>query len=160
MENFDEKLDKNLEKGVEKIKEVITKPLPKAPSLHEKASAHELKKRLEWGEPALTIIDVRDRETFNNEHIMGAMAMPFEMLVDTVQTSNMATSRDIYIYGESDEDSVKAASALREAGYMHVAQLQGGLAGWKAIGGPTEGRDAHTSALGLNERLAHPSKNQ
>jgi rhodanese-related sulfurtransferase len=40
-----------------------------------------LKKRLDWGEPALTIIDVRDREAFNTSHITGAVSLPLSQLV-------------------------------------------------------------------------------
>jgi 3-mercaptopyruvate sulfurtransferase SseA len=28
---------------------------------------------------------------------------------------------------------------LRSAGFVHVSELKGGLAAWKAVGGPTEG---------------------
>jgi rhodanese-related sulfurtransferase len=38
--------------------------------------AHDLKLRLEWGHPALTIIDVRDRHTYNQGHISGAIPIP------------------------------------------------------------------------------------
>ena len=37
------------------------RPIPKA---HPVSSAQALKERLDWGEPALTIIDAGDRETF------------------------------------------------------------------------------------------------
>jgi 3-mercaptopyruvate sulfurtransferase SseA len=47
--------------------------------------------------------------------------------------------REIYVYGEDDQQSAQAAAQLREAGYTAVSELRGGLAAWKAIGGPTEG---------------------
>jgi rhodanese-related sulfurtransferase len=40
-----------------------------------------LKERLDWGEPALTIIDVRDRDAFNISHICGAISLPLNELV-------------------------------------------------------------------------------
>jgi rhodanese-related sulfurtransferase len=46
-----------------------------------------LKNRLDWGEPALTIIDVRDQSAFNASHIMGAIAMPIAELVSRAQAS-------------------------------------------------------------------------
>jgi hypothetical protein len=69
-------MSNHLEENIQEIKETITKPLPHPPSLTQKSSANALKERLEWGEPALTILDVRDRETFNKQHITGAMPMP------------------------------------------------------------------------------------
>lgn len=133
-------MSNNLEENIQEIKETITKPLPHPPSLKNKSSANALKERLEWGEPALTIIDVRDREAFNKQHITGAMPMPMDVLVETAKSS-LEMNRDIYIYGETDEKTSQAASALREAGFNSIAELEGGLPGWQAISGPTEGRE-------------------
>jgi len=149
-ENLDKKIDTALEKGVEEAKELITKPLPKPPGLTEKSSANALKERLEWGEPALTILDVRDREAFNQERITGSVAMPMDVLVQTAKDS-LEPVRDIYVYGETDQETAEAASTLRSEGFQSVAQLEGGLPGWKAIGGPTEGSQATTSGLRLNQ---------
>jgi rhodanese-related sulfurtransferase len=46
--------------------------------------------------------------------------------------------RDIYIYGETDEETAAAAAQLRAAGYRNVSQLRGGVAAWKAVGFPVE----------------------
>jgi 3-mercaptopyruvate sulfurtransferase SseA len=69
---------------------------------------------------------------------MGAMAMPIDDLVDRA-ASSLERSRDIYVYGASDEQTSQAVNLLRSAGFVHVSELRGGLAAWKAIGGPTEG---------------------
>jgi rhodanese-related sulfurtransferase len=102
------------------------------------SSAQALKQRLEWGEPAFTILDVRDRMAFNASRIMGAMSMPMDELVDRAKSS-LEPKREIYIYGDDDTQTAQAASLLREAEFMSISELKGGLAGWKAIGGPTEG---------------------
>ncbi|MGB6299947.1 MAG: rhodanese-like domain-containing protein [Rivularia sp. (in: cyanobacteria)] len=108
------------------------------PVTQKKSDAHVLKSRLEWGEPAFTILDVRDRQTYNEGHIMGALPMSMDGLGDAAAKS-LAKSRDIYIYGGSDQETTQAAQALRSAGFENVSELKGGLAAWKAIGGPTEG---------------------
>ncbi|BAY82275.1 hypothetical protein NIES267_17540 [Calothrix parasitica NIES-267] len=108
------------------------------PVTQKKTDAHVLKSRLEWGEPAFTIIDVRDRQTYNEGHIMGALPMIMDGLGDAAAKS-LAKSRDIYVYGASDNDTTKAAQTLRNSGFKNVSELKGGLAAWKAIGGPTEG---------------------
>jgi rhodanese-related sulfurtransferase len=112
--------------------------IPPSEPTSAQANAHELKSRLEWGEPGFTILDVRDRMVFNEGHILGAMAMSMDQLVERAKSS-LDLSRDIYIYGETDEEAAQAASQLRSAGFEHVSELKGGLAAWKAIGGPTEG---------------------
>jgi rhodanese-related sulfurtransferase len=134
----------HLEDNIEKVKETVTQALPKPPGVKAKSSAHALKDRLEWGEPALTIIDVRDRDAFNHERITGSISMPLDTLVDNAK-NHLESVRDIYIYGESNEQTAQAASALRQAGFEEVAELEGGIAGWKAIAGPTEGYMAYTS---------------
>ncbi|MGC9504124.1 rhodanese-like domain-containing protein [Baaleninema sp.] len=102
------------------------------------ATADELQSRLNWGEPALTIIDVRDRNSFNKESIRGALSIPMSELVSEAQ-ANFETMRDIYVYGNDDEETRLAATSLREAGFDRVAELKGGLNGWKAIAAPVEG---------------------
>jgi len=130
-----------MESAVEAAKSAVTSPLPHPPDLKAKATPQELKERLEWGEPALTIIDVRDRDTYNQEHIMGAVTMPSPELLSIANTS-LAHERDIYVYGGSEEESAQAANQLREAGFERVAELQGGLQEWKTIQGSTEGFQA------------------
>lgn len=112
--------------------------IPPQPPIASASDVNELKSRLEWGEPAFTILDVRDRMTYNDSHIMGAMPMSLDELVDRAKSS-LAPSRDIYVYGETDEETAQAATQLRGAGFEHVSELRGGLPAWKAIAGPTEG---------------------
>lgn len=112
--------------------------IPPQPPVDPQSNAHELKSRLEWGEPAFTILDVRDRMVYNDGHIMGAMSMPMNKLVE-IAKNTIALSRDIYIHGETDAETAQAAQQLRSAGFEHISELKGGLPAWKAIGGPTEG---------------------
>ncbi|MBE9064568.1 rhodanese-like domain-containing protein [cf. Phormidesmis sp. LEGE 11477] len=112
------------------------------------ATPSDVKSRLDWGEPALTIIDIRDREAFNNERIMGAVSMPTDVLVERVKQS-MTPERDIFVYGESDKDTSAAAIQLQEAGFQKVSVIKGGLPAWKAINGAVEGRG---QAPGLLEK--------
>lgn len=106
-------------------------------SLKAESRVYDLKARLDWGAPALTIIDVRDRDQFNFSHIMGAVPMPMSELVKRASYS-LELNRDIYIYGETDGESAAAASQLRQAGYQNVTALKGGVAAWKAVGYPVE----------------------
>ncbi len=109
---------------------------PRTP-LKSAASPSELKKRLDWGEPALTIIDIRSRKAFEESHITGAASIPDAVLVETLST-NLELKRDIYVYGSNDRQSLEAVLRLRAAGYQSVADLKGGLPAWKAIGGSVE----------------------
>lgn len=111
--------------------------IPTPAPMSAQARVQDLKTRLDWGEPALTIVDVRDRASFNEEHITGSISMPMASLVRGAQ-SNLELDRDIYIYGVADDETAAAAQSLRDVGYMKVAELRGGLPAWKAVGYPTE----------------------
>jgi len=110
-------------------------------AIQNRSNVDALKSRLDWDEPALTIVDVRDRTAFNTSHIMGAIAMPINELVVRARAS-LEFIRDIYVYGETEEQTAEAASQLRAAGYQHIAELVGGLAAWKRAKYPTDGFSA------------------
>lgn len=116
---------------------------PTPASLKPEATAFDLKTRLDWGEPALTIIDIRTRSAFNQSHIMGAVPLLPEELIARA-SAMLENERDIYIYGDSAEQAAAAAAQLREVGFLNVAELKGGLPAWKAAGGAIEG---YTAAL-------------
>jgi rhodanese-related sulfurtransferase len=111
-------------------------PIPQ--SLKAESTVFDLKERLDWGEPALTIIDVRSRDEFNANRITGAISIPAIELVVRA-TVSLEAERDIYVYGETDEQTAEAATQLRNAGFKNVAELKGGLAAWKAANGSIEG---------------------
>ncbi|MGF1485497.1 MAG: rhodanese-like domain-containing protein [Prochloraceae cyanobacterium] len=111
--------------------------IPKPAPLKRRSLVYDLKTRLDWGEPALTIVDARDREEFNISHITGAVNIPANILVERVK-SCLEPTRDIYIYGQTDEETSAAANKLREAGYKNVAEIIGGAAAWRAVGFPIE----------------------
>ncbi|MDX2216350.1 MAG: rhodanese-like domain-containing protein [Oculatellaceae cyanobacterium bins.114] len=111
--------------------------IPVPPKLQSRSRVHDLKSRLDWGEPALTIIDARDRTEFNQGHVMGAISIPMKELVKRSLT-RLELDRDIYVYGVTDDETAIAATHLRNAGYSHVSELRGGVAAWKAVGYPVE----------------------
>jgi rhodanese-related sulfurtransferase len=98
--------------------------------IQNKSSVGALKKRLDWGEPALTIVDVRTRDSFNTGNIRGSIPMPMDEPADLTLAS-LEFSRDIYVYAETDEQTAMAATKLRETGYQNVSELIGGLFAWK-----------------------------
>jgi rhodanese-related sulfurtransferase len=134
----------NLEDTILKAKDKMPEVTPTPPGFHSQATAYELKSRLNWGEPGLTIVDVRDRSAFNECRIMGAITMPMSSLQKTAESGilPLLPRRDIYVYGATDEDTASAANTLRQAGYNRVAELKGGLSDWQEIGGPVEGSNS------------------
>lgn len=159
----------NISDTLQNAKDKMPNLTPTPPKFKEHSSAQDLKARLEWGEPALTIIDVRDREAFNNGRILGAISMPLDTLVDRVRGA-LEPVRDIYLYGADESQTAQAVSQLRTAGFRNVAEIKGGLEGWKAVGGPTEGIQENgnlgageynvVSRMATQERTQKAAKNQ
>lgn len=133
----------NIQDALVDAKDKLPNVTPVPPGFHSQATAHELKSRLQWGEPGLTIIDVRDHEVYNQSRISGAMNMPIGRLPG-MATASLRPDRDIYIYGKDADETAAAANLLREAGFQKVAELQGGLTTWQEIEGNVEGIDAFT----------------
>jgi rhodanese-related sulfurtransferase len=111
--------------------------LPKPSPMRPESRVYDLKERLDWGEPALTIIDVRDRTDFNESHITGAISLPAEALME-MATRCFEITRDLYIYSNTDEEAAAVADRLRGQGFLRVAIVRGGVAAWKAAGFPVE----------------------
>lgn len=146
----------SLEDAITNAKDKIPNVTPTPPGFHSQATAHELKSRLDWGEPGLTILDIRDHAEFNKCRIMGAITMPMDQIPQWPQSS-IPANRDIYVYGSTDDETASAANALRQAGFSKVAELKGGLDTWKQVGGPLEGAETTESpsagAYNIGDRL-------
>ncbi len=128
----------NLYNGAKESPNLSAKQLPSSVMLEAKFTLNELKYRIESNQPNLTIIDIRAPKTFNREHIKGAISVSIDRLEDLAKSA-LTHYRDIYIYGESDQQSLHAAQILLSNGFMNVAQIIGGLTTWREIGGATEG---------------------
>ena len=110
-------------------------PVPSV--LKDQSNVSDLKGRLDWGEPALTIVDVRNSNLFNQGRIQGAVSIPASGLIDYA-LANLESIRDLYVYGETDEETNVLAAKLRAAGFQYVSVLQGGFEAWKAAKYPVE----------------------
>lgn len=137
-QNAHEREEDTLGKAKEAFNAKLPFSTPPASISGNEVSVHELKSRLNWGEPGLTILDVRDREAFDDCRILGAMNTPLSILPDAVQPT-LQHKRDIYIYGNNSEDATAAINVLREAGFHQVAVLKGGLEAWLKVDGAVDG---------------------
>lgn len=79
------------------------------------------------------VIDARDAEQFNKEHIPGATNIEWRKVL--VERSRIPKDRPVLIYCNTGSLSAQAGMALRVAGYDNLRILQGGFAEWKAKGG-------------------------
>lgn len=98
----------------------------------------ELKAKLDSGARDFTLIDTLKPESFEARHVPGAINVVED--VDFVQQveAQLHPAKDaeliVYCTSETCQRHIRAAQALRDAGYTHVVRYEGGLAGWQNAG--------------------------
>ncbi|MEO1297916.1 MAG: rhodanese-like domain-containing protein [Cyanobacteria bacterium J06636_16] len=135
-----------IQNAVDAVQEVAAEVSPAPVEFNNITSAADIKARLDWGEPAFTIIDIRDRQSYNEKRIAGAIPGASEEELSRVRQT-LEKNRDIYIYGSSDNEAKRTALQLVESGFERVSIIAGGLSAWDTASGLTEGRDAAPDKL-------------
>jgi len=79
------------------------------------------------------VIDARDKEQFDKEHIPGAVNLEWRQVLE--KRASIPKDKPVLIYCNTGSLSAQAGFALRVAGYDNVRIVQGGFAEWKAKGG-------------------------
>jgi len=75
------------------------------------------------------LVDVREKEKFREGHIVGAIPVTVDELVDWA--SQLPETFMIYLYSDDGKLSDRCAKILREKGYSRALSIVGGLAEWK-----------------------------
>jgi rhodanese-related sulfurtransferase len=105
-------------------------------------SLAELRGRIESGSPELIVLDVRERETYEQGHIPGARLLPRGQLELRVNDDLPDPTRRIVACCEFGRISTLATATLREMGYQRAVALDGGMKAWREAGYPLKaGRD-------------------
>lgn len=73
------------------------------------------------------VIDVREKDTFDAGHILGARSMPYSMLKTTI--GSLRKDQPVYLYDQKKALSIRAANLLRKNGYTDIYILKGGYDG-------------------------------
>lgn len=74
------------------------------------------------------VIDVREKDTFDAGHILGARSMPYSMLKTTI--GSLRKDQPVYLYDQKKALSIRAANLLRKNGYTDIYILKGGYDDW------------------------------
>lgn len=75
------------------------------------------------------LIDVRDRDSFNAGHIMGARNFSFYTLKEIGES--LRHDRPIYLYAQTRFMEARSANILRKLGYKNIYILRGGYEQWE-----------------------------
>jgi sulfur-carrier protein adenylyltransferase/sulfurtransferase len=89
-------------------------------------------------ENSAAIVDVRERDEWDEGHIPGALHVPRGNLESRIENAVPEKSRQVVVYCSGGNRSAFAAKTLEELGYEHVVSLAGGFTDWKRNGNPVE----------------------
>ena len=96
-------------------------------------SVQEAKQRIENG---ALLLDVREQNEYDEEHIPGAQLLPLSELSARFE-DELPQGREIVAQCRSGKRSAQATDFLRAQGY-DVVNMEGGILAWKAEELPTE----------------------
>ena len=85
-------------------------------------------------EPDRVVIDVRERNEFEEGHVPGAVHLSKGFIETRIEDLVPERETPITLYCGSGVRSLLAARAIRELGYTDVASLSGGFGAWKQAG--------------------------
>ena len=97
-------------------------------------SLAELKQRLASGLGDLMLLDVRERDAYEEAHIPGARLLPRGQLELRVNQELTDPTRRILSYCELGRISTLAAATLRHMGFHGAVALDGGMKAWREAG--------------------------
>lgn len=103
-----------------------------------KITREELKGMMDSGDK-FVLIDARDHEDYDKEHLPGAISVPSDHLGHHV-SKDIGKDETVVTYCSSFacEASTVAATKLEKYGYKNVLEFKGGLQNWKEAGYKTE----------------------
>jgi rhodanese-related sulfurtransferase len=84
---------------------------------------------------------VRDRITFQKEHVFGALNIPLEELKDDVAGLPGDRTAPIITVCNRGNISLSGLLVLKSLGYRNVRSMNGGTVGWRDQGFPVGSRD-------------------
>lgn len=99
-------------------------------------SMGELLARVNAGDSDLVVLDVRERDAYEEGHIAGARLVPRGQLELRVNQELPDPTRRILTCCEFGRISTLAASTLRTLGFERAVALDGGLKAWREAGYP------------------------
>jgi rhodanese-related sulfurtransferase len=94
----------------------------------------ELKTCLESRKDELIVLDVRERDAFEQGHIPGARLLPRGQLELRVNEELTDPTRRILAYCEFGRVSTLATATLRQMGFQGAVALDGGIKAWRESG--------------------------
>lgn len=101
-------------------------------------SQEEVLRRIQTEEPGITLLDVRESESFKSGHLPGALSLPrgqLELRVDALLPDPTAR---IVVYCQFGKVSTLATATLRDMGFTRAIAMAQGMEEWLEKGYPVD----------------------
>lgn len=87
---------------------------------------------------AVTIVDVRTKEEFEEGHIKGAKNIDIMDKDFEARVAQLDKSKPILVHCQAGGRSTRALPTLEKLGFTHLIHLDGGFGSWQEAGKPVE----------------------
>ena len=101
-------------------------------------SQEEVLRRLQSAEPGITLLDVRERDSYEQGHIAGAVLIPRGQLELRVNELLPDPTARIVIYCQYGKVSTLATATMRDMGFTRAIAMAQGMESWLQKGYPIE----------------------
>jgi glyoxylase-like metal-dependent hydrolase (beta-lactamase superfamily II)/rhodanese-related sulfurtransferase len=120
--------------GAKSVAQLLSEASAKVPFM----SMQELSERLGGNSRDLVVLDLREKDAFDQGHVPGARHVPRGQLELRVNSEFTDPTVRIVTCCEFGKISTLAAATLRELGFLRAAALDGGIKAWREAGLPLE----------------------
>ncbi|MBS0362370.1 MAG: MBL fold metallo-hydrolase [Proteobacteria bacterium] len=120
--------------GGKTVAQMLAEAAAKVPFM----SLEELSARIGGNSGDIVVLDLREKEAFEADHIPSARHLPRGQLELRVNKELPDPTQRILTYCEVGKISTLAAATLRELGYTRAVALDGGMTAWREAGYPLD----------------------
>ncbi|MGL5003614.1 MAG: rhodanese-like domain-containing protein [Casimicrobium sp.] len=85
-----------------------------------------------------TVLDIREAREMSGTKLIGAVHIPFSQLKDRVGELKADKAKPLIVYCARGQRAMMAGSALKNAGFTQLFNLNGGFKAWSDAGLPVE----------------------
>ena len=121
--------------GAKSVAQLLSDAAAKVPFM----SMQELSERLGGNSRDLVVVDLREKDAFDQGHVPGARHLPRGQLELRVNSEFPDPTVRLVTCCEFGKISTLAAATLRDLGFLRAAALDGGMKAWREAGLPLEG---------------------
>ncbi|HEY4029176.1 MAG TPA: rhodanese-like domain-containing protein [Caulobacteraceae bacterium] len=121
--------------GARTVAQLLAEASAKVPFM----AMQELSERLGGNSRDLVVIDLREKDAFDQGHVPGARHLPRGQLELRVNSEFPDPTVRIVTCCEFGKISTLAAATLRDLGFLRATALDGGIKAWREAGLPLEG---------------------